>query len=58
MPRGQGLTLRVDLSVFTIFSLGWSYKNVNKMPILSEGRSITAHSLAAEFIAEYRFTLF
>lgn len=47
-----------NLTVFAMFGPGWSYKNTNKTPILSQGQYITAHSLAAELIAEYRFKLF
>ncbi|AHG20497.1 porin [Chania multitudinisentens RB-25] len=47
-----------NLTVFAMFGPGWSYKNVNKTPIISHGDYLTSHSLAAEFIAEYRFKLF
>nr|WP_152562878.1 OprD family outer membrane porin [Serratia sp. Ag2] len=47
-----------NLTVFAMFGPGWSYKNVNKTPILSQGDYLTSQSLAAEFIAEYRFKLF
>ncbi|WON77192.1 OprD family outer membrane porin [Serratia sp. UGAL515B_01] len=47
-----------NLKIFSRIGPGWSYKNVNKTPVISEGRYFRSHSLAAEFIAEYRFKLF
>lgn len=47
-----------NLKVFSRIGPGWSYKNVNKTPVISDGRYFRSHSLAAEFIAEYRFKLF
>lgn len=47
-----------NLTIFAMFGPGWSYKNANKTPVISDGRYQTSHSLAAEFIAEYRFKLF
>ncbi|TQI78312.1 outer membrane OprD family porin [Serratia fonticola] len=47
-----------NLTVFGMAGPGWSYKNVNKTPVLADGHYQTSHSLSAEFIAEYRFKLF
>lgn len=47
-----------NLTVFAMVGPGWSYKNVNKTPLLSQGSYLTSHLLGAEFIAEYRFKLF
>lgn len=46
-----------NLTISAMFGPGWSYKNTHKTPIISDGRYQTSHSLAAEFIAEYRFKL-
>ncbi|WP_339037323.1 porin [Serratia symbiotica] len=37
---------------------GWSHKHQNNTHVIADGRYQTSHSLAAEFIAEYRFKLF
>lgn len=47
-----------NLTVFAMVGPGWSYKNVNKTPVIANGHYRTAHTLGAEFIAEYRFKLF
>ncbi len=47
-----------NLVVFAIVGPGWSYKNENKTPVITNGHYRTAHTLGAEFIAEYRFKLF
>lgn len=53
-PSQAGLK---NFSLFAMFGQGWSYKNRNKTPLLTEGYYHTSHSLSAEFIAEYRFKL-
>ncbi|MBF1994732.1 outer membrane porin, OprD family [Serratia symbiotica] len=47
-----------NLTVLAIVGPGWSYKHQNNTPVIADGRYQTSHSLAAEFIAEYRFKLF
>lgn len=48
-----------NLSVFSMLSYGWSYKNQNKTPVLdNSGRYQRSPSLAAEIIIDYKFKLF
>lgn len=47
-----------NLSVFTMFGYGWSYKNSNKTPTLDHnGKYQRSPSLSGEVIVEYRFNL-
>lgn len=47
-----------NLSVFSMFGYGWSYKNNNKTPTLdSHGSYQRSPSLSGEVIIEYRFNL-
>lgn len=48
-----------NLSVFTMFGYGWSYKNSNKTPTLDQnGKYQRSPNLSGEAIIEYRFNLF
>lgn len=46
-----------NLSVFSMFGYGWSYKNDNKTPRLYNGKYHTSPNLSGEVIIEYRFNL-
>ncbi|GLR08018.1 porin [Mixta theicola] len=46
-----------DLSVWVMFGPGWSYKNVNRTPLLHHGDYRRSHTLSGEIIIDYRFKL-
>jgi hypothetical protein len=47
-----------NLSVAGMFGPGWSYKNVKRTPVLTNGDYSHSHFLAAEIIVDYRFNVF
>ncbi|QIQ21682.1 OprD family outer membrane porin [Zophobihabitans entericus] len=48
-----------NLSIFSMFGYGWSYKQSNKTPVLDHnGDYQRSPSLSAEIIIDYRFNLF
>lgn len=48
-----------NLTVWTMFGPGWSYKARGKTPLLNEdGRYMRSHTLSSEVIIEYKFKLF
>lgn len=54
-PTNYGLK---NLSVWLMFGPGWSYKNNNKTPVLTDGRYSLSHSLSSELIIDYKFNIF
>lgn len=53
-PSHPGLK---DFSVWMMFGPGWSYKNVNRTPVLHHGDYRRSHVLSGEVIIDYRFKL-
>lgn len=48
-----------DLSVFTLFGYGWSYKNNKETPVFNaQGKYMRSPSLSAEIAIEYKLNLF
>ncbi|MGJ0192301.1 OprD family outer membrane porin [Pantoea sp. RRHST58] len=47
-----------NLSVFTLFGYGWSYKNNKETPLLdAHGKYMRSHNLSGEIAIEYKFNL-
>lgn len=47
-----------NLSLFSMFGVGRSYKNKNRTPTLNKGKPQSSPNLSGEVIIEYRFNLF
>lgn len=48
-----------NLSIFTLFGYGWSYKNNKETPVFNaQGRYMRSPNLSAEIAVEYKLNLF